>query len=129
MLAFVGCNDSLEGWGTWDGEVISRVSSPDKSVEAIIVEGSTGATSGFSSRVYIVSPGTEFSNNLPLFDADNTILRADGVNGLTIVWKDPKTLEVRYKSARIFHFTNFVDQTDSQQKVTRYNIRLIEISN
>lgn len=128
ILAFVGCSDSVEGWGTWDGEVISRVASPDGAVEAIIVEGSAGATDGFSSRVYLVLPGTEYSNKLPMFDPKRTIVRADGVNGLTIVWKDSKTLEIRYQSARIFQFTNFVDRTDSQQKMTRYNIRLIEVS-
>ena len=122
-----GCDGAAwEGWGTWDGEVISREQSPGGKVDAIIVEGSLGATTGFSHRIYLVIPGTEFNNTSEIFDSARSFFRAAGVQGLTIKWIDPETLEISYESARIFHFSNFVDHTDADQKITRYNIKLIE---
>lgn len=130
ILALSGCNDPAweGGWGVWDGEIISRVSSPDKAVDAIIVEGSAGATSGFSSRVFLVLPGTDFDNKSGLFDPERTILRADGVEGLTMVWKDTKTLEITYKSARILHYSNFADLIALDKTTNRYKVRLVEPS-
>jgi len=123
-----GCGLSREGWGVWDGEVISRVPSPDSAVEAIIGEGRLGATTGFSSRGYIVAPGTEFDNKTVTFDDGREILRADDVDGLELKWKDPKTLEISFRSARIFHYRNFFDYGPPGYLEGRYEIKLVELS-
>lgn len=48
-LIFMGCNyPAWDGLGSWDGEVIDRTQSKDGKIEALIVKGSPGATSGFT---------------------------------------------------------------------------------
>ena len=126
IFVSVGCGPAWGGWGEWDGEVIALVTSPDSAVEAIVVEGSLGATTGFSSRVYIVSAGTEFDKKAEAFADGREILRADSVDGLALKWTDPKTLQISFRSARIFHYTNFADDMESGQKVGRYDIKLVE---
>ncbi|MDM7920995.1 MAG: hypothetical protein QUS14_01745, partial [Pyrinomonadaceae bacterium] len=54
--------------------------------------------------------------------------RADSVDGLLLKWTDPKTLQISFRSARIFHYTNFADDIRSGQQVGRYDIKLVDTS-
>ncbi|MEP6847891.1 MAG: hypothetical protein ABI999_03480 [Acidobacteriota bacterium] len=121
-----GCDYTVGGWGEWDGDVISREQSPDKEVDALIVEGSFGATTGFSYRVFLVPSGAEFDKRSALFDKKNAVLIAGDAQKLTTVWKDARKLQITYNSARIFHYSNFAEFSDSGRPTKHLDINLIE---
>ncbi len=77
-----------------------RINSPDSRVDAVLIRVNTGATTSYSYAVYIVPAGHQVDRKEELF-------RADNVDDLEIHWKQPQLLSIRYKKARIFHFSNF----------------------
>ena len=79
---------------------ISRVSSPDSLVDAVVMEYNGGATTDFIYRVHTVP-----AQGSP--KEDHEIFRADGIRNLAVNWDRPKLLEISYDKARIFHFSNF----------------------
>lgn len=84
-------------------EEVIRIKSPDGKVEAVHVKGNCGATTSFAESVFIVPIG----DKTPKPKDDNEILLADHVEGINLVWREPKVLEIHYDEARIFKFTNF----------------------
>ena len=80
-------------------EEISRFLSPDKKVEAILIETNGGATTPFRYLLYLVSVGNSPSE-------DDLVLEAIHIENLEIKWKESKFLEIKYTNARIFHFKN-----------------------
>ena len=80
-----------------------RIKSPDGKVEALHVGGNCGATTSFSENVFIVPIG----DKTPKPKGDYQTFIADHVDGLNLVWREPKVLEIHYNEARIFKFTNF----------------------
>lgn len=96
LLALVGCekNDLCVG------DEISRASSPDKRVDAVVTKGNCGATTSYSYRVSVVQAG-----KIPV--ESDMIFFADKTESVSVSWQAPKKLVVSYKEARIFKFTNF----------------------
>lgn len=93
-LAACGNNDLCVG------DEISRVSSPDKRVDAVVTKGNCGATTSYSYRVSVVQAG-----KTPV--ESDIIFLADKAERVTVSWQAPKKLVISYKEARIFKFTNF----------------------
>lgn len=93
--------------GVWEYEEIERVSSPDGVVDAVLVRGDGGATTSFSYSVFLVPAATSFDQTAPLFEHDRGLFVADHQEGLELVWRKPKFLEIRFAKARIFQFSNF----------------------
>lgn len=84
-------------------EELSRVTSPDSVVDAVLVRSNAGATTGFGYRVYVVPRG-----RWPDYRTQGAQqFLADRVDSLSVHWREPKVLEIRYTKARIFDFTNF----------------------
>jgi hypothetical protein len=81
-------------------EELSRIPSPDRLVEALVVRVDGGATTGFSYRVYVVPTGGARQ------DADEVLL-VDCVKNLRAEWRDARQLEIHFDEARIFRFINF----------------------
>jgi hypothetical protein len=113
LIFFIhSCTSNL--FGDVSLKEVKRITSPDHKVDAVLIESDAGATTATSTKVFIVKPGKKVnadSLNLAVFNSDNFI-------GGDISWKVSKELIVSYKSARIFHYTNFwVDADDYNYKV------------
>jgi hypothetical protein len=68
-------------------------------VDAVLVTRAVGATVSTPHELYIVPRGEGI--------AGEPSLRGDRFEGLTLVWNEPKYLEISYKKGRIFSFANF----------------------
>lgn len=86
---------------------VSRVTSPDKVVDAVLVTTGCGATVADAYRVYITkrSEVSDFDEESPVFLSDNTV-------GIKVSWDGNKYLRIAYTKARIFQFTNFWHSRD-----------------
>jgi len=80
---------------------IKRITSPDSIVDAVLIEVDAGATTSKGYHLYLVPKG----NND--FQKGSAEFVSDHVTDLDIHWRESKFLEIQYKQARIFHFTNF----------------------
>jgi hypothetical protein len=100
-------------------EEVERVTSPDSVVDAVVVRLNGGATTPFSYMVYIVPVGGEPKGGTEVFTADHLVDRR-------IEWKERGLLEIHYRNARIFHFTNFWQSKSVQNLGYVVEIRLIQ---
>ena len=82
-------------------EEIKRITSPDKKVDAVISVLNGGATSSNGYHIFIVPNGT-----VP-YDIKFSQFSCDHQDSLGIKWVDNKLLNIFYKEARIFRFSNF----------------------
>ncbi len=96
LISIVGCDIVGETVYT----EIERIQSPDKKVEVVIVTSNGGATTSIAYHIYIVQAGKEYTKGFEL-------LTADHVSKCIVAWKKDKLLTIKYKNARIFHFSNF----------------------
>jgi len=80
-------------------EEVSRETSTDGLVDALIMKINCGATTDYSYKVYIVPKGTKPN--------ENHVYLSDKTNSLEISWVAPKSLLITYDNARIFEYTNF----------------------
>jgi hypothetical protein len=113
--------------GEWHSEEIQRVKSPDGIVDAVLVRGSTGATTGFNVAVFLVPSGTRFDEKAPAFESDRSLFRADHYDRLQLIWQKPKFLEIRFAKARIFQFSNFWHSPDVQNYSYVVEVRLVPL--
>jgi hypothetical protein len=68
-------------------------------VDAVLVTRAVGATVSTPHELYLVPRGEGI--------AGEASLRGDRFEGLTMVWREPRFLEIQYKKGRIFAFANF----------------------
>ena len=99
---------------------IERIKSPDGIVDVVHVRGDCGATTSFSENVFIVQNGAE----TPAPKERYQVFSADHIEGLKLIWRESKVLEIHYKEARIFHFTNFWHSKNVQNFSYVVEIRL-----
>lgn len=90
-----GCNDN----SVCSQKEISRKSSPDNIVDALVVQENCGATTSYSYKVYIVPNGEKPSNNF--------VFLSDKTDKLEVSWLSSKSLSITYAKARIFEYRNF----------------------
>lgn len=84
---------------------LERIKSPDNKVEVVLVQRDCGATTSKSFNVFVVGTGKKTQ-------ADDLVFKADHIEGLSLLWREPKFLEIKYKQARIFQFMNFWQTKD-----------------
>lgn len=111
-LAACGNNDLCVG------DEISRVSSPDKRVDAVVTKGNCGATTSYSYGVSVVQAG-----KTPV--ESDIIFLADKAESVSVYWQAPKKLVISYKEARIFKFTNFWSSKDLDS--FQYIVSVVEV--
>lgn len=112
---------ALAGCGKNDlcvGDEISRASSPDKRVDAIVTKGNCGATTSYSYRIFVVQAG-----KTPV-ESDMVFL-ADKAESVSVSWQVPKKLMISYKEARIFKFTNFWSSKELDN--FQYMVSVVEV--
>ncbi len=95
-LCFCGCSQCTY-------EEIDRVTSPDSKVDAVHIRGNCGATTSFTDHVFLVPKGEKTPDPADDFQC----LLADHTSGLKLIWTDAKVLDIIYREARIYRFTNF----------------------
>lgn len=114
LLIFAGCQ-----WIDPCLEVeVVRYTSPDKIVDTVIIQKNCGATTSVNDLVFIVPHGKSVEEYSPVFIADH-------VEELEVEWVDKKLLEIRYREARIFNYTNFwhsknIDNFKYQVKINEF---------
>src|SRR5260221_8889106 len=109
LLLIVGC--SKPAVSEWEGKEFSRVTSSDSILDAVLIEGSGGATTGETSRVFIVPKGTQYYSASPFFAVERASFVADHVKDLKLQWETKRALGIEYQDARIFHYSNFASVT------------------
>jgi hypothetical protein len=100
---------------------ISRITSPDSVVDAVLTRSGIDATTAFVYRVYLVPRGRPV--NTPAL-ASSELFRADQVEALESRWARTKLLEISYTRARIFHFSNFWNTRELDQFAYTVELRL-----
>ncbi|RYE15655.1 MAG: hypothetical protein EOP45_18285 [Sphingobacteriaceae bacterium] len=82
---------------------LKRVRSPDKKVDAVLVETNAGATTSYSNKVFLVMPGKRIVED----DLQYAVFSADHYQNIAIKWEANRQLLISYYKARIFNYTNF----------------------
>jgi hypothetical protein len=95
---------------------LTRVTSPDSLVDAVLLERLTGATVSTPYEIYVVPKGSTPKGD-PLF-------RCDHAQGVSLRWMAQKILSIQYSKARIFHFMNFWNSADVQNWTYTVDLRL-----
>jgi hypothetical protein len=113
--------------GEWHYEEIARAKSLDGVVDAVIVRGNGGATTSYTYSVFIVPSGVAFDEKSPLFDFHKKQdLFGTDTRDFQLVWKEPRSLEIRYRSIpRIFHYRNFWQSQEAQNNYV-VDVRLVQ---
>jgi hypothetical protein len=101
-----------------ESQEIGRYVSPDKLVDAVLVELKTGATVATPTKLFLVPAGKDWS-------ADPPIVQGDYFQELRIVWPRPNLLEIHYKKGRIFSFASFWASKDVQMFKHLVELRLV----
>ena len=93
------------------------MTSPDKKVDAVIVEENCGATMPFVDLIYIVPCGDSIKNHSPIYKSTYT-------RELEVKWAESKRLIISYKNANIHEFksewvSDDIDDTKYKVKITK----------
>jgi len=100
-LLLVGCDYTLAG--KWEYKEVARVASPDAKIEAVLTEGSAGATTSTVTSLYLVPKGGVVRKE----DREKSVFDADHLKDFQIAWRESKLLDVQYSEARIMNFRNY----------------------
>jgi hypothetical protein len=116
ILAFISACGLID---PCEDKEISRITSPDSKIDCVLVERNCGATTCYAYSVFLVPKGGTLRKAQPVY-------RADHISDLNVRWQTAKMLDIRYKEARIFHFTNFWQSGDVND--FRYVVEIREIA-
>ena len=75
------------------------MNSPDRKLDAVLVEINGGATTSFGYKVYIVEKGVNYNSGNSVASLYGAV-RNSSAYGVNLVWKSAKELEVQYLSAK-----------------------------
>jgi len=78
---------------------VARSASPDRAVDAVVVEGNGGATTSFWYDVYITMPGADYASGQFVASLYGAVRNANAY-GVTLRWMSPTLLHVQYLSAK-----------------------------
>lgn len=106
--------------GTPSNEELTRITSPDGLVDAVLVERNVHATVGFIYLVYVVPKGEPFP------EPDWAIFNAMRAEDLTIEWMEHRHLGISYRKAEIYDFTNIVHPMKYDPDGPQYEVRITE---
>lgn len=97
---------------------MERYGSPDRVLDAVLVERLTNATVATPIELFLVPSGHDWKTQSPVF-------RGTELEGLQIVWQRPRYLEIRYKKGRVFSFANFWNSKEVQDFKYTVELRLM----
>jgi hypothetical protein len=78
---------------------VSRVASPDRSLEAVLVEINGGATTSYGYDVYVVKKGSDLSWARSVMSAYGAV-RSEEAYGLDLKWDTPEILAIQFLRAK-----------------------------
>jgi|SRR5450631_710452 hypothetical protein len=82
-------------------EEISRVTSPDGAVDAVMIQDNCGAPCSFGYSVFIVPKGQSAPR-----DFEQDVFHADSMADEKLGWRPERVLEIAYRKAEIYKFRN-----------------------
>jgi len=106
-----------------DRREITRLTSPDQVLDAVVVEVNPGAFSSYLYEVHLVPKGGKANT-----DPEYAIFRAIRADGLQVVWERTHLLEITYNKAHIYHFCNLWYSKDVQSGHYLTEVRLVPLS-
>lgn len=123
-VLIAGC--SIAPVSKWEGKELSRVTSEDGVLDAVLIQGSVDATTSKSSRVFIVPKGTQYNSASPFFAVQRASFVADRVKDLRIFWDAQRVLGIQYEDVgtRILQHFNFASVTLPDGGESNCEIRL-----
>ena len=101
---------------TADIKEMTRLSSPDAVVDAVVGYRNTSATVSTPYYVYIVKKGEPIHGT--------PVMTCDHVNSLSVSWRATRALDVHYVKAHIFLFSNIWRSGDLQNWTYVVEVRL-----
>lgn len=102
-------------------EEVLRIPSPDSVVDAVLMKTNGGATTSFGYELYIVPSGRKPQKGSESFNADH-------LDGMNVLWKQTRLLEIQYREGRIFRFTNFWQSKDVENFHYVVELRLVPLT-
>lgn len=121
FLLFLAVGIIVSGCDPVAREEITRITSPDFMIDALLVQTNAGATTSFGYEVYFVPKGKQLTEEHPLF-------RGDKMKNLKLRWVQPKLFEIQYEQGRIFLFRNLWYSKHFQNFKYKVEIRLVHSS-
>jgi len=112
---------NIAGCGGPQRKEIQRLASPDKVVDAVLVEitpVALGAITSTAVELYIVPHDQRWTVESPLVTGDHW-------SQLRIAWREPRFLEIRYARGQIFTFQNVWDSPHVEKFMYRVELRLL----
>jgi hypothetical protein len=109
VVTILGCTKVSTG-------EVSRVTSSDGKVDAILVRGNVDATVPTPYELYIAPKGGK-----PI---GQPVMRGDKFDSLKVAWREPRFLELHYSKGRVFSFTNFWQSADLENWTYIVELRL-----
>ena len=119
VCLLAGCN---RGDGETTYEEVMRVKSPDAKFEAVLISATTDVIGNNSNLLYIVPAGRAFDKNDPAFA--RSYLNILCFEGVELVWKESRMLEIQYKEAHIAEFRNCANLTENPDSPYVVELRL-----
>jgi hypothetical protein len=114
-----GCN---RGYGETTYEEVMRVKSQDGKFDAVLISAWTDVIGNNSHLLYIVPAGSKFNKNDAAFGRSYLSVRC--FEGLKLVWRESKMLEVQYQEALIDEFRNCANVTENPDSPHVLELRL-----
>jgi hypothetical protein len=91
---------------------VSRYTSPDSQMDAVVLQLNFGATTPYVYRFYLVPKGVN-----PDYQKNHEFLLADGVDGTTVNWVSSKELFIRCLPRRVYKWVNQVSMDSGNVRV------------
>jgi hypothetical protein len=124
LAALCGCDPAVvlpSFAGSWEYKEVKRIKSPESELEAVLLTGDAGATTANTTFLFLVPAGSRLDPKKEAEDNLNkSVFTADHLSDLTVVWRNPRLVEIGYKEARIHHFQNVWSHRD----IDRYAVEL-----
>ena len=93
--------------GKWEYREVKRIKSPDSVVEAVLFTGDAGATTATATYLYLVPAGSRLDpKKEEERNGNKACFVADDLSNLSVIWRNPRLIEIGYQGARIHHFQN-----------------------
>ena len=99
IRAVVICFFLVLSAGCASHDEVARSSSPDRTLDAVVIEGNGGATTSFWYDIYITKAGAPYASGLFVGSVYGAV-RNESAWGVNLKWKSPVDLDVEYLSAK-----------------------------
>jgi hypothetical protein len=86
--------------GSWGEEEVARVTSPSGAVDAVLVEGSGGATTSMGYEVYLVASGEQYKKGVCVAWLYGASRNSSGAYGVNPRWDGSGTLLIEYLNSK-----------------------------